>query len=95
MVSGQSINEQAVASVVYTSDLIIAHNARFDRAMVEKHWQCFTEKPWGCSFSSVDWLREGFSAGKLDYLGMQFGWFYDGHRALSDCEACLALLAAC
>ena len=93
MVSGQSINEQAVASVVATSDLIIAHNARFDRAMVEKHWQCFTEKPWGCSFSSVDWLREGFSAGKLDYLGMQFGWFYDGHRALSDCEACLALLA--
>ena len=47
----------------------------------------------GRFLSSVDWLREGFSAGKLDYLGMQFGWFYDGHRALSDCEACLALLA--
>ncbi len=24
---------------------------------------------------------------------MQFGWFYDGHQALADCEACLALLA--
>ena len=24
---------------------------------------------------------------------MQFGWFYDRHRALADCEACLALLA--
>jgi DNA polymerase-3 subunit epsilon len=24
---------------------------------------------------------------------MQFGWFYDGHRAMADCEACLALLA--
>jgi len=23
---------------------------------------------------------------------MQFGWFYDGHRALADCEACLAML---
>ena len=34
-----------------------------------------------------------FTAGKLDYLGMQFGWFYDGHKALADCEACLALLA--
>ena len=31
--------------------------------------------------------------GKLDYLGIQFGWFYDGHTALADCEACLALLA--
>jgi hypothetical protein len=24
---------------------------------------------------------------------MQFGWFYDGHQALADCKACLALLA--
>ena len=29
----------------------------------------------------------------LPELGMQFGWFYDGHRAMADCEACLALLA--
>jgi DNA polymerase-3 subunit epsilon len=61
--------------------------------MVESIWPCFEKKPWGCTLSSIDWLSEGFSAGKLDYLGMQFGWFYDGHRALSDCEACLALLA--
>ncbi len=61
--------------------------------MVERHWDCFAEKPWACTLNSVDWLREGFSAGKLDYLGMQFGWFYDGHQALADCEACLALLA--
>jgi DNA polymerase III subunit epsilon len=24
---------------------------------------------------------------------MRFGWFYDGHTALADCEACLPLLA--
>jgi len=51
------------------------------------------DKPWACTLNSVDWLREGFTAGKLDYLGMQFGWFYDRHRALADCEACMALLA--
>ena len=61
--------------------------------MVERHWDCFVEKPWACTLNDVDWLREGFSTGKLDYLGMQFGWFYDGHQALADCEACLALLA--
>jgi DNA polymerase-3 subunit epsilon len=54
---------------------------------------CFAEKPWACTLDGIDWLRQGFSAGKLDYLGMQFGWFYDGHQALADCEACLALLA--
>lgn len=93
VVAGESIDEATVAAVVADADLVIAHNAYFDRPMVERHWGCFAQKPWACTLSSVDWLREGFSAGKLDFLGTQFGWFYDGHQALADCEACLALLA--
>jgi DNA polymerase-3 subunit epsilon len=93
MLKGQSIDAKLINSVVDQADLIIAHNANFDRPMVEKLWPVFKTKPWSCSLRSVDWLREGYSGGKLDYLGMQFGWFYDGHRALADCEACLALLA--
>ena len=62
-------------------------------ALLLSHRPCFADKPWACTFQSIDWLREGFTAGKLDYLGMQFGWFYDGHTALADCEACLAILA--
>ena len=93
MVTGKHIDESDVAVVVANANLIIAHNASFDRPMVEHLWHCFSEKPWACTLSSVDWLREGYGSGKLDYLGMQFGWFYDGHRAMADCEACLALLA--
>ena len=93
MVAGKDIDEALVTAAVADADLIVAHNAYFDRAMVERHWSCFAEKPWACTLDAVDWLREGFSAGKLDYLGMQFGWFYDGHQALADCEACLALLS--
>ena len=93
MVDRKTIDAAVVDALAGSVDLIIAHNANFDRAMVEGHWPCFAGKPWGCTLTSVDWLREGFTAGKLDYLGMQFGWFYDGHRALADCEACLALLA--
>lgn len=90
--AGMQIDEAEVARIVSSADLIIAHNASFDRPMVEKLWKCFEAKPWACTFADVDWLSEGFAAGKLDYLGMQFGWFYDGHNALADCEACLALL---
>jgi DNA polymerase-3 subunit epsilon len=93
MVAGKTIDAPVIDKLVSDSSLIIAHNARFYRPMVERHWECFAEKPWACTSDGVDWLREGFSAGKLDYLGMQYGWFYDGHRALADCEACLALLA--
>lgn len=93
MVKGHTIDGHAVEALVVDADLVIAHNANFDRPMVERYWSCFAEKPWACSLKGVDWLREGFGAGKLDYLGMQFGWFFDGHRALAHCEACLALLA--
>ncbi len=93
MVVGKTIDADAVAAMVDGADLVIAHNAKFDRPMVEKRWDCFANKPWACTLGGVDWLRQGYSAGKLDYLGMQFGWFYEGHQALADCEACLALLA--
>lgn len=93
MVAGKSIDEGAVLDLLKDIDLIIAHNAAFDRPMVEKHWPAFAEKPWACSLRGVNWTAEGMSAGKLDYLGMKFGWFFDGHRALADCEACIALLA--
>lgn len=49
-------------------------------------------KPWACSFVDINWRAEGFGAGKLDYFLMQQGWFYEGHRALSDC---LAGLCSC
>ena len=92
-IAGKSISGDAVERAISDVGLMIAHNASFDRVMVEKLWPCFADVAWACSLSSVDWLEEGFSAGKLDYLGMQFGWFYDGHDALADCEACLALLS--
>ena len=93
MVAGQQIDDAQVEAILDKVDLVIAHNAGFDRPMVEKHWPVFSKKPWACSLTGVEWLEEGFTAGKLDYLGMRFGWFFDGHRALADCEACLALLA--
>jgi DNA polymerase-3 subunit epsilon len=93
MVAGKTIDAAAVERILAPAKLVIAHNARYDRPMVEKLWPAFAGKHWGCTFESINWLEEGFTAGKLDYLGMQFGWFYDGHRALADCEATLALLA--
>lgn len=89
---GKEIDAAQVEHLVNKADLVIAHNAAFDRPMVEKIWPCFETKPWACTFAGINWLHEGMTAGKLEFLGLQFGWFYDCHDALSDCEACLALL---
>ena len=92
-VKGKIVDEARVKSLVDEADLIVAHNSAFDRPMLERVWPCFATKPWACSLVDVDWRSEGFGAGKLDYLLMQQGWFYDGHRALSDCLAGVFLLS--
>ena len=93
MVKNKNIDNQVVSEIVNNADIIIAHNAFFDRPMVEQHWDCFKKIPWSCTFSSINWLEEGFNSAKLELLGIKFGWYYDGHTALNDCEACLALLS--
>ena len=91
-VRGKTIEAAKVEALVSSADLILAHNAAFDRPMLERLWPIFTEKPWACSLTEIDWRAEGFGAGKLDYLLMQQGWFFEGHRALHDCLAGVFLL---
>ena len=93
MVINKKIDSKEVEKIINSSDLIVAHNASYDRPMVEQHWDCFKNISWACTFKSIDWLEEGFSSAKLELLGMIYGWFYDGHDAFNDCEACLALLS--
>jgi DNA polymerase-3 subunit epsilon len=92
-VRGATIDETDIGTVLASIQLLIAHNAGFDRPMVEKHWPIFEEKAWACSLSDVDWRDAGMSVGKLDYLLMRFGWFFEGHRARHDAEAGAFLLA--
>ncbi len=90
--AGKTIDADRVRAIVESAQLIIAHNAAFDRPMVEKHWPIFEEKHWACSLVDIDWKAEGLGSAKLDYLLMKFGWFHDGHRALSDALATVFLL---
>jgi len=93
MVLNKTINSKSVEKIISETDLIIAHNASYDRPMVEQHWDCFKNVSWACTFKSINWLKEGFSSAKLELLGINYGWFYDSHDAFNDCEACLALLS--
>lgn len=92
MVKGQTIDPSLVKAVIEPAQLIIAHNAGFDRPMVEKHWPIFEDKHWACSFVDIDWKAEGIGSAKLDYLLFAQGWFHEGHRALSDAIAAAFLL---
>ncbi|MFB7147649.1 3'-5' exonuclease [Agrobacterium deltaense] len=92
MVAGQSIDMDRLTSLVARADLIIAHNAGFDRPFCEAFSPIFRDKAWACSVSEIDWRTRGFEGNKLGYLIGQSGYFHDGHRAVDDCFALLEVL---
>jgi DNA polymerase-3 subunit epsilon len=94
MVQGQRIDDAAVAALVLEADLVVAHNAGFDRPFVEARLPVFAGKAWGCSFLGIDWKKEGSGSAKLEFLASERGWFYDAHRAQVDCHALLQVLAS-
>jgi DNA polymerase-3 subunit epsilon len=94
MVAGQSISAEAVANFVADASLIIAHNARFDRRMVERFWPEFVTKAWGCSASQVNWRAEGLAGSRLGYLLSDLGYFHNAHRAVDDCHAVIHVLTS-
>jgi DNA polymerase-3 subunit epsilon len=92
MVEGQVIDMQRVRSMVAPADLVIAHNAGFDRPFCEAFSNVFANKAWACSVSEIDWGSRGFEGTKLGYLIGQAGYFHEGHRAVDDCFALLEVL---
>lgn len=94
MVQGQRLDEARIAALLDGVDVIIAHNAAFDRPFVEARLPQFSPFAWACSFADIDWKAEGHGSAKLEYLALELGWFYDAHRAEVDCHALLAVLGA-
>jgi DNA polymerase-3 subunit epsilon len=93
-VAGKKLDEQRIAQMLEGVDLVIAHNAGFDRPFVERRLPQFAQLPWSCSFADINWKAQGRSSAKLESLAQAVGWFYDAHRAEMDCHALLAVLAA-
>lgn len=92
MVKGQHIPLAELDAFIADADLIIAHNAGFDRPFCERLSPVFANKPWACSVKEIDWTARGFEGSKLGYLIGQSGYFHNGHRAEDDCQALLAVL---
>lgn len=89
--AGHVLDAAAIRALIDAADLVIAHNARYDRPMVER---AVGEAPkvWACSWSMIDWTGLGFPAGKLESLAIYHGFFFGAHRAQADVDGLLHLL---
>jgi DNA polymerase-3 subunit epsilon len=94
MVRGQALDMARVDALLADVDLVVAHNAGFDRPFCEARCPGFAALPWACSFADIDWKKEGRGSAKLEHLALHEGLFYEAHRAEVDCNALLAVLMA-
>ncbi|MDR3606931.1 MAG: 3'-5' exonuclease [Oligoflexia bacterium] len=90
---GERIDWLAVERLLAVAEVVIAHNAGFDRGFVEKCVPAVAGgKLWACSLKQIDWPGKGFGVQKLEILGLYHGFFTDSHRALNDAQALLHLI---
>jgi len=90
MVAGHSIDWAEVLEILSISDVVVAHNASFDRAFLEKNIEF--ENIWACSKDDINWKERGFLNTKLELLSIWHGFYYDSHRAMNDVNATIHLL---
>ncbi|PCI03477.1 MAG: DNA polymerase III subunit epsilon [Zetaproteobacteria bacterium] len=92
MLVGQSLDDDEIMAWLNKSSLIIAHNASFDRQMLERRLPQISGTNWACTFNDINWQEENIASLKLDYIAYRLGYFFAGHRAVNDAEATLHLL---
>lgn len=94
MVAGRRIDDEQVGALAEQANLVIAHNAKFDRPFVEARFPVFADKPWACSINDVPWEAHGLTSVKLGWLLMEHaGLYFRAHRAEDDCSASIHVLA--
>ncbi len=93
MVKNHQLDKGGIFQCLQAADMVIAHYATFDRVCVEALWPDIPRKPWACTMMEIPWRQEGLESAKLEYLAYRYGFFYEGHRASTDCLAGVHLLS--
>jgi DNA polymerase-3 subunit epsilon len=94
MVRGRKIDDAAVLALLAKAELVISHNAAFDRPFLERRIPAFAKARWACSMADVDWKAANYdSRGLGSLLMLHCRAFFDAHRAELDCRVGIHILA--
>jgi len=93
--AGRCIDDAAALVLLANADLIVAHNASFDAAWIERRYPRVAGKPWACSLKDIDWRGHCYESRQLGPLLAEVaGFFNTRHRADADVAALVVLLAS-
>lgn len=86
--------DDAFLMALANCDLLIAHNAAFDRPMLDRRFPTLPKVAWGCSYVDIPWRRAMYPSASLGALLIEHTeHFFAGHDAAADCYAALHCLA--
>jgi len=89
---GKSFDLSQIRSLIEQADVLIAHNASFDRRMLAKLIPDVMKWPWRCSYRQVGWPG-GLANKKLDTICTHFNVErQQPHNALSDARVMMDCL---
>ncbi len=93
---GEQLDDQRVQEILTSSDLLIAHNAGFDRPFVCRLFRQAARIPWACSCRDIRWHLHGYASAKLQDLIKAHGIrAVQTHRAMDDVSDAIELLKRC
>jgi DNA polymerase-3 subunit epsilon len=86
MVKGHKIDPEEVRSFLSDVNIVLAHNASFDRKIVERQFKGagFEEMEWHCTVEQIDWAARGKNGRSLEVLAVSENLTYGSHRADAD-----------
>ena len=93
MLAGHAIDWASADALLARAELLIAHNAQFDRGFVDRKSRVTPGQVWCCTAWQIEWRAKGFRNARLQDLAAALGISHVAHRAMGDVEAMLGLLA--
>ena len=91
-VEGHSLDWEIISSMLNKADIVVAHNATFDRGFMDRYLPLSKEKVWACSVNDINWSQRGFNAKGQEILCIWHGFYYESHRAMYDVDALIHLV---
>lgn len=84
---GHRFPDGEIDAFIAGAEMVVAHNAAFDRPAFDRRFPTLAGKRWACSMAEIDWKRMGCPSASLAVISWWLGGFYDAHRAAADVEA--------
>ena len=91
-VEGHSLDWEIISKLLNKADIVVAHNATFDRGFMDRYLPLSKEKVWACSVNDINWAERGFNARGQEILCIWHGFYYESHRAMYDVDALIHLV---